>query len=69
MKLKNLSYSIIIQKADEGGYIAFVPSLPGCMTQAETLQETKQNIKDAAEGYLSVLKQNEFLGISHLNQK
>ena len=64
--LKNFRYSITIQKADEGGYIAFVPSLPGCMTQGETFRETKQNIKDAVEGYLSVFKEDRLPGIESL---
>jgi len=49
MKLK-----AIIHKADEGGYWAEVPALPGCVTQGETLPELRANIKEAIEGWLSV---------------
>ena len=49
MKLK-----AIIHKADEGGFWAEVPALPGCVTQAETLPELQTNIKEAIEGWLSV---------------
>lgn len=52
-----LTYRVIIEPAQEGGYVAFVPSLPGCMTQGETFEETKENIKDAISGYLAVLKE------------
>lgn len=49
MKLK-----VIIHEADEGGYWAEVPSIPGCMTQGENMPELIQNIYDAVEGCLSV---------------
>ncbi len=49
MKLK-----AIIHKADEGGFWAEVPALPGCVTQAENLPELHSNIKVAIEGWLSV---------------
>jgi predicted RNase H-like HicB family nuclease len=48
MKLK-----AIIHKAEEGGYWAEVPALPGCVTQGETLPELRTNIKEAIEGWLS----------------
>jgi predicted RNase H-like HicB family nuclease len=49
MKLK-----AIIHKAEEGGYWAEVPALPGCVTQADTRPELRANIKEAIEGWLSV---------------
>jgi predicted RNase H-like HicB family nuclease len=49
MKLK-----VIIHQAEEGGYWAEVPAIPGCATQGETFQELIQNIYDAVEGCLSV---------------
>ena len=49
MKLK-----VIIHQAEEGGYWAEVPAIPGCATQGETIQELIQNIYDAVEGCLSV---------------
>ncbi len=48
MKLK-----IIVHEAEEGGYWAEVPSLPGCATQGETFEELLQNLYEAVEGYLS----------------
>jgi predicted RNase H-like HicB family nuclease len=44
----------IVHKAEEGGYWAEVPSIPGCATQGETLDELLENLKDAIEGCLSV---------------
>ena len=58
MNSKTLQYTIVIQAAEEGGYIAFAPSLPGCMTQGETLDEAKENIIDAIAAYLEVLKED-----------
>jgi len=49
MKLK-----VIIHTAEEGGLWAEVPALPGCVTQAETLEELIPNIYEAVEGCLSV---------------
>ena len=49
MKLK-----VIIHEADEGGYWAEVPAIPGCATQAETFEELLQNLYEAVEGCLSV---------------
>src|SRR5438477_10753640 len=41
--------------ADEGGFWAEVPALPGCNTQGETYEETLGNAKQAIEGYLKML--------------
>ena len=49
MKIK-----VVIHEADEGGYWAEVPALPGCATQGETFEELLQNLYDAIEGCLSV---------------
>ena len=49
MKLK-----VIVHEAEEGGYWAEVPSIPGCATQGETFEELLQNIYEAVEGCLAV---------------
>jgi predicted RNase H-like HicB family nuclease len=49
MKLK-----IIIHEAEEGGYWAEVPSLPGCASQGETMVELINNLYDAVEGCLAI---------------
>jgi predicted RNase H-like HicB family nuclease len=43
-----------IHKAEEGGYCAEVPSIPGCATQGDTFEELLQNFYEAVEGCLSV---------------
>ncbi len=49
MKLK-----VIVHEAEEGGYCAEIPSIPGCATQGETFDELLGNIYEAVEGCLSV---------------
>ena len=45
----------IIHEAEEGGYWAEVPALPGCVTQAETLEELTEMLKEAVEGWLDAM--------------
>jgi len=49
MKLK-----VVVHEAEEGGYWAEVPSIPGCATQGETFDELLSNIYEAVEDCLSV---------------
>lgn len=49
MKLK-----VVVHEAEEGGYWAEVPSIPGCVTQGESFDELLTNIYEAVEGCLSV---------------
>ena len=48
------TYNAIVHKAEEGGYWAEVPELPGCYTEADTLDELNAMLKDAITGYLEV---------------
>jgi predicted RNase H-like HicB family nuclease len=45
---------VIVHDAEEGGFWAEVPSIPGCATQGETFEELLQNLYEAVEGCLSV---------------
>ena len=47
MKIK-----VLVFEAEEGGFWARVPSLPGCFTQGETMEELENNIREAVELYL-----------------
>jgi len=47
---------VIIHNAEEGGYWADCSSLPGCVSQGETYEETLVNIKEAIELYLESLE-------------
>ena len=44
----------IVHVAEEGGFWAEVPSLPGCCTQGETLKEIQTNLREAIDLWLSV---------------
>lgn len=50
--------NIIIEK-DEDGYYAYCPELPGCQSQGDSLQEVRENIKEAVEVYIETLSQLE----------
>ena len=49
MKIK-----VVVHEAEEGGFWAEVPAIPGCATQGETFEELLQNLYEAIEGCLSV---------------
>jgi len=57
IKKKVYQYTAIFEPAEEGGYIVYIPTLPGCVTQGEDLEDAYQMAKDAIEGYLAVLKE------------
>ena len=44
----------IVHEAEDGGYWAEVPAIPGCATQGETMDELLANLREAIEGCLSV---------------
>lgn len=48
------TFTAVIQPADEGGYVAWVEELPGANTQGETLEETRENLKEAIQLILEV---------------
>jgi len=62
-------FTVIIEQDEDGIYVASVPELPGCHTQAETLDELNRRIKEAIELYLEVEPEKEeerhldFIGI------
>jgi predicted RNase H-like HicB family nuclease len=45
---------VVIHEADEGGYWAEVPSIPGCATQGDSFEDLLGNLYEAVEGCLSV---------------
>lgn len=56
--MMEVTYIVHIEPAEEGGYIAFFPSLPGCQTQGGTFEEVVVMAKDALAGYLDCLRSN-----------
>jgi predicted RNase H-like HicB family nuclease len=47
-----LKFAVIVEKDEEGYYVASVPELPGCHTQAKTLDELMARVKEAIIAYL-----------------
>ena len=55
MKLK-----VVVHEAEEGGFLAEVPAIPGCATQGDTFEELLANLYEAVEGYMSAAR-----GVAH----
>lgn len=49
-----MKLTIVLEPQEEGGFTAYVPSLPGCVPQGETKEEAIKNIKGTIELYLEV---------------
>jgi predicted RNase H-like HicB family nuclease len=49
-----MTLKAIIHEAEEGGYWAELPALPGCVTQGDTVEELTANLREAIAGWLSV---------------
>ena len=43
---------VVLEPSEEGGYTAHVPSLPGCISEGDTLEEAMANIREAVDLYL-----------------
>ena len=52
MKKEMNTYNVIVHSAEEGGYWAEVPDLPGCATEGDTLDELAANVREAISLYL-----------------
>lgn len=49
------NFTVIFEKEDGGGYHVFCPTLPGCHTQSETVEEGIANIREAMQLYIATL--------------
>jgi len=47
-----MRFKVVLEPSDEGGFTVYIPSLPGCISEGETVEEALQNIQEAAELYL-----------------
>jgi predicted RNase H-like HicB family nuclease len=48
---------VVFEPSDEGGYTAYVPALPGCVSEGDTLDEARENIREAIELYMEPLEE------------
>ncbi len=58
MAVVKLNRQVMIEPDETGGFVASCPSLPGCHSQGETLEEAIANIREAIELYIEVLEED-----------
>ncbi|MEX2706993.1 MAG: type II toxin-antitoxin system HicB family antitoxin [Candidatus Freyrarchaeum guaymaensis] len=54
--MRRLNYRVLLRKEPEGGYTVIVPSLPGCVTYGDTIEEAIEAAREAVELYLESLR-------------
>ena len=47
-----MRFQVVLEPSDEGGYTVYVPALPGCISEGDTVDEAMENIREAIELYL-----------------
>ena len=47
-----MTFKVVLEPSDEGGFTALVPALPGCISEGDTVEEAMSNIREALELYL-----------------
>lgn len=58
MKQTKYHYNLIFRPEPEGGFTVFVPSLPGCISYGKDLEEAREMISDAIDGYIKSLRKH-----------
>ncbi len=56
-----MTIKAIVHSAEEGGFWAEVPALPGCFTQGESLEEVRENLREAINGWFEAGEPTEAL--------
>ncbi len=51
-----MNIKVVLEPSEEGGYTVYVPSLPGCISEGETIEEAMTNIQEAIELYLEPIE-------------
>lgn len=52
-----MDYVVVIERAADGSYSAYVPDLPGCVSCGDTQEEARENIKEAIDLYVGYLRE------------
>jgi predicted RNase H-like HicB family nuclease len=63
-------FNVVIEKDEDGYYVASVPSLPGCHTQARSLDELMDRVREAIAAYLDAgedVEELEFVGVRQVS--
>jgi antitoxin HicB len=55
---RRLTYTVVFEPAEEGGYTVTVPALPGCITEGDTLEAARAMAEEAILGYLESLEKD-----------
>ena len=50
-----MKYTVILEKGQESGYVAYAPALRGCVSQGQTREEALTNLKEAIQLYVETL--------------
>jgi len=56
--MTEISYTVLFEPAEEGGYVVTCPALPGLVTEGDTLEEAREMARDAIQGYLESLRKD-----------
>ena len=51
-----MEYLVVIERADDGSFSAYVPDLPGCVSSGETIEETQTLIREAIQLHIESLR-------------
>jgi predicted RNase H-like HicB family nuclease len=51
-----MRFTVVLEKDEDGVYIATVPALPGCISDGDTVEEAMSNIKEAIRGFIEDMK-------------
>jgi predicted RNase H-like HicB family nuclease len=57
------TFTAVFEPAEEGGFVAFVEEVPGAISQGETLEEARENLKEALALMLEVNRENALEGV------
>lgn len=60
---------VMLEASEDGGYTVYVPSLPGCISEGDTVEEALQNIREAIELYLEPVEDDFILEETSLIQE
>ena len=59
-----MKFQVVLEPSDEGGYTVYVPTLPGCISEGDSVDEAMRNIREAIELYLEPVE-DDFVAGEH----
>ena len=57
-----MNLQVVLEPSDEGGYTVYVPALPGCISEGDTVDDAMLNIREAIELYLEPVEDDGAVG-------